>query len=629
MAKQAETPALEPREQWGSRLGVVLAVAGSAVGLGNFLRFPGQAATNGGGAFMIPYLISFVLLGIPIAWIEWTMGRLGARFRQNSAPGILYGLWRKAPAKGMGAIALMIPVVIYMYYVLLEAWCLHYCIEFAQGGFSQLFAKATADASSHPEEVAAVTDAAGKYFAKECGLNAHGALFEGGRMVWVVLACFVGNFFIIYNGVTRGIERFCKIAMPALIICAVIILIRALTLRNITSGLGFMWNPQWDRLYDPGVWLAASGQIFFSLSVGFGIIVCYASYMNENDDVVLTSLSAASTNEFCEVVLGGMIVVPTAFLFLGAESAQASTFGLGFQTIPAIMAFMPGGPFWGSFFGALWFGLLFIAAITSSLSMLQPAIAFLEDGFGMRRRTSVVVLGLITAAGVLPTMYFSKNALALDHTDFWCNLSMIVLATLEVLLFGWVIGAARGVEEMNRGADFPVPRPVAWLIKYVTPTFLIVILVAWSWQTLPGYVRGMSPSLQGREAERAVYAEAIAARFAEDAPSEAALEARVNEILGPPTEDVDASLLPEWLQDAIVLRPNPKTKRLMERPVTDVAEEARNAAEADANVARFVLLGIIIFLILLFVISDLACRGRIGAAIEETERNGLDWEAVR
>ena len=129
----SDTPqlALPEKEKWNSKLGVVLAVAGSAVGLGNFLRFPGQAVNNGGGAFMIPYIISFLILGIPIAWCEWTMGRLGGRYGQNSAPGIMYALYRKTPAKFAGAMTLLIPVVIYMYYVVLEAWCLDYWLEFA------------------------------------------------------------------------------------------------------------------------------------------------------------------------------------------------------------------------------------------------------------------------------------------------------------------------------------------------------------------------------------------------------------------------------------------------------------------------------------------------------------------
>jgi NSS family neurotransmitter:Na+ symporter len=597
-----------PRERWGSKLGVVLAVAGSAVGLGNFLRFPGQAVNNGGGAFMIPYIISFLLLGIPIAWCEWTMGRLGGRYHQNSGPGIMFALWRRGPAKAMGAMALLIPVVIYMYYVLLEAWCLDYFLEFLSGGFAELFATSTAEATTHAQEVEGIVGATADHFTTTCGMEAHGALFGGNRMVWLVLACFLVNFFIIYHGVTRGIEKFCKYAMPALILCAVVILVRVLTLPNISSGLGFMWNPDWQALQNPDVWLAAAGQIFFSLSVGFGLILCYSSYVKPDEDVVLTSLSASSTNEFCEVILGGLIVVPTAFLFLGAENAQGGTFGLGFVTIPAIMNFMPGG----SFFGALWFGLLFLAAVTSSLSMLQPAIAFLEDGFGLRRRASVAILGLITAVGATPIIYFSHNAVALDHTDFWCNLMMIVAATMQVILFGWIIGARRGVEEMNRGAEFSVPKFMPFMIRFVTPLFLLVVLGMWTYSELPGRLQAMSPQTRGQQAAWDVYAEAVRESAAEDELTEEETEARLTQLLGEPGAAVAVDALPDWLQVS-----------------QEKAEKAHHEAAFDANVARFVFLGVLLFFIALIALSDLACRGRIGRTIKAAEEadEDLNWGA--
>ena len=600
-------PDLAAKEKWGSKIGVILAVAGSAVGLGNFLRFPGQAVNNGGGAFMIPYIISFVLLGIPIAWCEWTMGRLGGRFGQNSAPGIMFALWRRWPAKGLGAMTLLIPVVIYMYYVLLEAWCLDYCIEFAKGGFAEMFAKITTASSDHTAEVQAVVEATDAHWETTSGGSEHGILLrEGGRTIWLVSICFLVNFYIIYHGVTRGIEVFCKWAMPLLVLCAVIILLRVLTLPNISSGLGFMWNPQWEQLKNPQVWLAAAGQIFFSLSVGFGLILCYSSYLRSNDDVVLTSLSASSANEFCEVILAGLIVVPTAFLFLGAENATKGLFGLGFVTIPAIMHFMP----LGNFFGAMWFGLLFLAAVTSSLSMLQPAIAFLEDAFALRRWVSIAILGIITAGGATLTMYFSKNTLALDYTDFWCNLMMIIAATFQVLIFGWVIGAARGVKEMNRGADLHVPRFVAFVIRFITPTFLIVILVMWGYHNLPDYIRGMNPARQGIVAERAVYAQAIEENYTDTGLDAEVLASKVEELLGPEEDQpVNVAELPAWLQQH-----------------QETAEEDRRAAAADANIARFVFMGIIGFYIMLVVLSDIACRNRIGRMIDQWEDSGAGWE---
>ncbi len=601
---------LQPRENWGSKLGVVAAVAGSAVGLGNFLRFPGTAVNNGGGAFMVPYIISFLLLGIPIAWCEWTLGRMGGRYRQNSGPGVMYAVSRNLLGKGVGTLTLVIPVVVYMYYVLLEALCLRYCFQFLSGGFADLFSSAVENAEAG-HETAGIVGAATNFAVETFGIGANGAMF-GSAMLWLVLLCYGVNFLIVYRGITRGIERFCTIAMPALIICALIVLVRVLTLdnvvdgRDINSGLGFMWNPDWGALRNPEVWLRAAGQIFFSLSVGFGLILCYSSYLRSDDDVVLTSLSSSSTNEFCEVVLGGMIIVPAAFLFLGPGNTPDSTFALGFFTVPAIMHFMPGG----QFFGALWFGLLFVAAVTSSISMLQPAIAFLEDGFGLRRRSSVALLGVITGLGALPIMYFSAGVTALDFTDFWCEFMMILAGLGQVIIFGWVIGARRGLNETNRGADFELPPFMAVIIRYVTPTFLIVVLGLWLTYNAPDRLRAMSPTLMGGDAARAVYVAEI-----QQHPDYAALEgtdldAAVTTLLGADAAPTTADGLPPWLSAQ-----------------ADAAATARSGAEATARVARGVFVCVALFWVAVFVVGDLACRGRIKRVLDqvtgESGREGL------
>ena len=591
---------LPKKENWGSRLGVVLAVAGSAVGLGNFLRFPGTAVNNGGGAFMIPYMISFLLLGIPIAWCEWTIGRLGGRYGQNNGPGIMYAISRNALGKFTGALTLVIPVTVYMYYVLLEALCLRYSYEFFSAGFSQRFAQAVAEGGAEAGS-GPVVEASTAFAVETFGIAANGAMY-GTAMLWLVLACFLVNFVIIYRGISRGIERFCTVAMPALIICALVILGRVLTLdqvvdgRTINSGLGFMWNPDWAKLLEPEVWLRAAGQIFFSLSVGFGLILCYASYLRRNDDVVLSSLSASSTNEFCEVVLGGLIIVPTAFLFLGPGNTPDSTFALGFFTVPAIMHYMPGG----AFFGGMWFGLLFLAAVTSSISMLQPAIAFLEDGFGLRRHASVIILGLITMVGASLVMFFSANVTALDFTDFWCEFMMILAALGQVIIFGWIVGAKRGLEETNRGAAMRIPRGVAFVIRFVTPTFLGAVLILWCFYNGPDRLRAMSPSIQGDRAARAAYQAAIGEREEYADLDEEALAEVTTKLLGV-AEGVPASLnkLPLWL-----------------RETDEAAEEDRTEAASTANVARFVFVGVVLFYIGVFVLGDIACRTRIKRSLE-------------
>jgi NSS family neurotransmitter:Na+ symporter len=200
------------RETWGTRIGVILAVAGSAVGLGNFLRFPGRAALYGGGAFMIPYFVSLLVLGIPICWLEWTLGRHGGRHGFNSAPGIFYVIWRSGAAQVFGAVAILIPVVIYMYYVFIESWCLGYAWDYLAGNI-----RPGSDAAQYASYFS-------ERFTSFIGAEQDGALFrELSTGTVALLVCFTVNFTLIYYGVARGIEQFCKWAMPALVLAALVI----------------------------------------------------------------------------------------------------------------------------------------------------------------------------------------------------------------------------------------------------------------------------------------------------------------------------------------------------------------------------------------------------------------------
>jgi hypothetical protein len=248
-----------------------------------------------------------------------------------------------------------------------------------------------------------------------------------------------------------------------------------------------MWNPttagadQTNYLLRGQTWLAAAGQIFFSISAGFGIIINYASYLRKKDDVALSSLTSASVNEFFEVCLGGLITLPAAFIFLGVAATTMGTFDLGFKALPNVFAVMPAG----RFFGSVWFIMLFLAAITSSISMLQPVIAFFEEGLGLRRHASVALLGLIAALGTGFVVYFSKGLVALDTFDFWVGTFLIyTLAMFQVVLYGWVFGIERGYDELHQGANMRVPRLVQYVLKYVAPAYLLVIFATFCWQSL-------------------------------------------------------------------------------------------------------------------------------------------------
>lgn len=472
-------------ESWGTRAGVILAVTGSAVGLGNFLRFPGQAATYGGGAFLIPYLVAFLIVGLPLAWSEWALGRYGGNRGHNSAPGIFRGIIGTRWASYLGMLGTVMPVLIYTYYVFVEAWCLSYAWNFLTGSFSQMGGDSQAIST---------------YFLNQVGAEADGSLYtlQHSPMFLFLLICFALNFFLIYRGIHKGIETFCNIAMPLLVVCAFIVLFRVLTLppnsehadQNLINGLGYMWNPVQEgktllqTLAQPEIWLAATGQIFFSLSLGFGLILTYSSYLKKDDDVALSSLTAAAGNGFAEIVLGGMIAIPAAFIFLGPTVVQnpPGTFGMGFITLPNVFNLMPAG----GFFGFLFFFLLFLAAVTSSLSMLQPAIALLEEGLGLTRKPSVAILGFVTLSGTLFIVYFSKGFAALDTVDFWmANFFIFIFATIQTIVFGWVVGKEKGYRELQTGAEIHIPRGIMFVIRYVSPAYLLVVFIVWSVKQLP------------------------------------------------------------------------------------------------------------------------------------------------
>ncbi|HAU38441.1 MAG TPA: sodium:calcium symporter [Phycisphaerales bacterium] len=490
------------RERWGSKLGVILAVAGSAIGLGNFLRFPGVAAANGGGAFLIPYFVALLLLGVPLMWVEWTIGRFGGGFGHSTAPGAFHTMANKNRfVKYFGVIGIFGPIVIYIYYVYIESWLLGYSVFAATGMYSDCTTK---------EAIKGFLD---NYLGGE---GTHFGSFWPAYGFF--LATFLANTAVVYFGVRAGIERVCKIAMPALLILATVLVVRVFTLgtpdaahpeNNVSNGMGFLWNPDWSALVDADawqrvrsgtgglgarlndclhvlksdIWLAAAGQIFFTLSVGIGAILTYASYLRKEDDVALAGLTSASANTFAEVILGGSIVIPAAFVFFGGaatrEFARGGIFDLGFFAMPMVLQHVA----FGNVFGFLWFFLLFIAGITSSISLAQPAIAFLEDEFNLTKREAVAIFAISTFI-LCHASVFGGSAV-IGELDFWAvNFCLVSFALLEAILFAWVFGMQRAWTELHSGSDITIPGVYRFIIKYVTPLFLLAILGTWAYQEL-------------------------------------------------------------------------------------------------------------------------------------------------
>jgi NSS family neurotransmitter:Na+ symporter len=213
-----------------------------------------------------------------------------------------------------------------------------------------------------------------------------------------------------------------------------------------------------------------------------GTIQAYASYLKPKDDIALSGLSTAATNEFAEVILGGSIAIPAAVAFFGVlattQIAKGGAFDLGFVSMPLIFERIP----FGAFFGFIWFLLLFFAGITSSVAMGQPVIAFLEDEFNMSRKKATATLAAVILIAVQFVIFFIRFGF-LEEMDYWAGtFGLVLLALIETILFIWVFGADKAWAEMNEGGDIKIPRPFYFLMKYVTPLILAGIMVWWLFQ---------------------------------------------------------------------------------------------------------------------------------------------------
>ena len=509
------------QELWTSNLGAVLAVAGSAIGFGNFLRFPGLAAQYGGGAFMIAYFVAFLLLGIPLSWVEWAIGRKGGSMGAHSSASAFLVITRQRRWKYLGLAGVLTPLAITMYYMALEGWTLGYAWHTMVGDLN----------FSTSEEY-------GNFFTNFVGLNGNGSVFTGESSMLIFFAiAVICNFWLIYRGVNKGIEWFCKWSMPVLVLTAVIILVRVLTMgtpdathpeRNVNEGLGYMWNPNkvmlvagekevdmvpayatpeqkeaqiqrlmkqypdqeikekpitlMQGLMNPDLWITAAGQVFYSVSIGFGIVCTYASYVERRKDIALSSLTANAANEVAEVGLAGMMIIPSAVALLGvAAAAGTSTFGLGFNVLPQVFASMPGG----QIFGTLFFGLLSIAAITSAISILQPAVAYIEEFWQLRRIQSVTIVALLLVVGSLLVVWYTGDGLiALDTLDFWLGTMSLYISSATFLIVFRVWGTQKGLAELRSGAHMPIPRFIGFIINWVTPGIMLFIFAAWLYKNL-------------------------------------------------------------------------------------------------------------------------------------------------
>jgi len=440
------------RDQWTNKLGFLLAAIGSAVGLGNLWRFPYVAASNGGGAFLLPYFFAIITAGIPILILEYTMGK---KYR-GGAP----VTWARINEKFefVGWFQAMVAFVIGVYYFAIIVWVLSYV------GFS--FTEAWgADPTGFFLEYLGVTDS---------------ALHLGGirtnlvipfLIIWAVVA------FLMYKGISKGIEMACRICLPILLVLVLILVIRGLTLPGALDGLEYMFKPDWNALMEPSVWVAAYGQIFYSLSIGFAIMIAYSSYLPKETDVVNSAFITATANHGFEVFAGiGVFSIMGYMAFqqgVPVEDVAASGIGLAFMTFPTAISSLPT---LNAVFGVCFFGALLTAGVTSMVSILQAVVSSFHDKFDMEHKKAVTVV--LVPTFVLSILFITGAGLnILDIVDaFINNIGVATGGVIEVILITRFFNPEKLRKEANEFSNFSIGQWWTYSLRIVTTVVLGVML---------------------------------------------------------------------------------------------------------------------------------------------------------
>ena len=442
---------MEKRDSFASSFGVLVAMAGSAVGLGNLWRFPYLVGTNGGAAFIIIYLAIVFVLALPIMYAEFTVGR---RAQSN-----VFGAFKKlAPGSKWGIIgilAIICCILIVSFYSVVGGWTLDYLVKAVMGEFS-----------SGREGLDGL-------FAQTVSSNWRPLLF---------MLLFVGtSSAVLLAGVKDGIEKYSKVLMPLLFLMVIIIAVRSVTLPGAGAGLDFLFKPDFSKV-TANTFLDALGQAFFSLSVGFGIIFTYASYVNKNENLIkMSAQTAAADTTFA--IIAGIAIMPGVFAF-GISPSQGP--GLVFVTLPYVFAQLP----FGSVLAAIFFFVLYVAALTSAISLLEVAVAYVIEEFKINRKAAVLlVVAIVLFLGTFCSLsqgllgdvkIFGNNIFDLfDKTT--ANILIPLGALLIVLFAGWRMKWSDFEDEITSSGKHRINpvylKFIKFSVRYLAPVVIAVIMI--------------------------------------------------------------------------------------------------------------------------------------------------------
>ena len=443
---------MENRGNFGSRFGILAAMAGSAVGLGNLWRFPYLVGTNGGAAFIIIYLVMVLVLCIPIMYAEFIIGRRAGA----NAFGAFNILAPSSKWNVIGLLSVLASLSILAFYSVVGGWTIDYLFKAATFKFVNI----------NQNELNSLFS------------SIVSSQFEPILYLFIFL---LATGLVVIAGVEKGIEKYSKIMMPALFIMVIIIAIRSITLPGSAAGISFLFKPDFSQVTSKTV-LDAMGQAFFSLSLGMGCILTYASYVNKRENIVNTSfLTAISDTLFA--LIAGLAIMPAVFAF-GMQPSEGP--GLVFVILPHIFEQIP----LGSILAILFFFALFIAAITSSISLFEVVVAYLKEEFKFTRRRSVIITFVTCfVLGILCSLSLSilgeLKILGLNMFDFFDKLSSNILLPLGglliVLFVGWRMPKVDFTDEITSGGTIKFKRwfliCTYFIIKYIAPIVVGIVMI--------------------------------------------------------------------------------------------------------------------------------------------------------
>ncbi|SFL36208.1 sodium-dependent transporter [Halanaerobium salsuginis] len=439
------------RENWTSRLGFILAASGSAIGLGNIWRFPFVTGTNGGAIFILIYLAAITLLGYPILVSEMSLGRTTAK---NPI-----GAFKKiAPNTGwplVGALGVLSGFVILSYYSVVAGW-----------GMSYIFKSLTFTANNNFPQL----------FEQHIGSLVQPIFWHGVFMLLTVV--------VIGAGIVNGIQKLVKYLMPILFIIIILLIFRSLTLNGAARGLSFYLKPDFSEI-TLQTFADAISQAFFTLSLGMGAMITYGSYLNKKESITESAVYVIIFDTLV-ALLAGFAIFPAVFSF-GFDPASGP--GLTFITLPAVFTKMP----FGNFFSLIFFVLLTIAALTSSISMLEVVVAFLVDEYSWSRKKASYLVGLlIFLVGIPPLLGYSKLATInflgmnlLDSYDWITNTIFLPAGGILTAIFvGHIWGSKQAAIEANQNSRLKIGLIYEILLKYIVPLAVLAIMLISIWKTL-------------------------------------------------------------------------------------------------------------------------------------------------